>query len=139
MLHGVTSVVELLISSNRTTHECSIKSRVIDINVIEPHRCSVHNIDGPKWTLNNRNCMMCLARLRHVVRKWYIQLTVLNKNIRHIPKHKGHWSTGLCITSLGGIPRIATAVDLACSVAVNVNPLPGDDESRSMVLERYWV
>lgn len=39
---GVTSAIELMAparenNSKGATHKCSIKSRVVDINVIEPH------------------------------------------------------------------------------------------------------
>lgn len=62
-------------------------------------------------------------------------LTVLYSHVADVPEQEGHGPAGLRFPLLSVVPGVAVAVYAAGPMAVDADPLPGDDETSAVVLE----
>jgi hypothetical protein len=91
----------------------------IAYDIVETHILAVHNVQAPQ--------------------RWIFYVEVLHVDIRHIPKHKWHWSPWLRSPFLRIVPHISVSINSACSIAINGDLVSRNDETSVMVLEGYWV
>jgi len=86
----------------------------IDVDVVEPCICDVHQIDSPQ--------------------RWVHDIEVLDCDIACIPPNKRHWSTWRGDALVYGVPVVSCTVDAANAPAVDLNVLAAKDNASDMVL-----
>jgi hypothetical protein len=68
-----------------------------------------------------------------------LDVEILDTHVGYIPKHKWHWSSGLCIAFLCSVPCIPITINATSAISINSDILTCDDKPSGVVLERDGV